>query len=359
MKLNQTKLWLLIAISWMVLGLYFILSSFVYFADRSQSFNWESQLINRLPPFLVWAVFTPFIYKFIKTHSIDSKVFFERVKFLLTAGIIISIIHRLISVTISYLILLISGETSLDFISVLTESKFVILSYMFDSFFTYGFLISVIYSINYYKKFAEHRTRTIELEQQLNQAQLNALRMQLQPHFLFNTLNSISTLIHKNPEAADQMLTRLSDLLRFSLDTSNKQLIPLNQELEFISSYLEIQKVRYENRLQVAMEINENTLLFEVPALILQPLVENSIVHSVEKRNDMTVIRISSRVDKMNLVLEVEDNGSGIINNSIDGIGLSNTRSRLAQIYNNRAAFHFEIKPDKVLNRITIPLTEQ
>ncbi len=356
MKTGQSKIWLLISICWLILGFYFILSSFVYFADRSHTFNWESQFINRLPPFFVWAAFTPFIYRLITAYTSKHKGLFQQIKFLSATGITISIVHRIISVSVSYLILLAGYETTDNYFTVLTESKFVILSYMFDSFFTYGVLISVIYSINYYRLFADNRTRTIELERQLSQAELNALRMQLQPHFLFNTLNSISTLIHKDPENADVMLTRLSDLLRFTLDRSGKHKIQLSEELEFISSYLEIQKVRYGNRLEVKMKISDDSLDVEVPALVLQPVVENSVIHSLEKKNDTTTITISSRKTDKHLILTVKDNGPGPSNSFTEGIGLSNTRSRLDQMFGENASLTLENKSGAAITTITIPL---
>lgn len=341
----------------MALGFYFILSSFVYFADSTQSFNWESHLINRLPPYLLWALLTPFIYKFAIIFRLEKNNFTSNFLKLIVMGVIISLLHRIFSVSASYLIFLFRGTTTEGLLQVLIESKFVIFSYLFDSFFTYWVLIIAIFTIDYYKKFNENRLKTIELESRLSQVELKALRMQLQPHFLFNTLNSISTLIHKNPEAADLMLTRLSDLLRFTLDKSGKQLISLSEELEFISAYLEIQKIRYGDRLNIQFNIPEETKHIEVPALILQPTVENSIIHSVEKRNEPTKLSVKSELNNGSLSILIEDDGPGLTHNYVEGIGLQNTRIRLQQFYGNNSFFKIANTSKGVSTIITIPST--
>jgi signal transduction histidine kinase len=340
----------------MALGFYFILSSFVYYADSTQPFNWESHLINRLPPYFFWALLTPVIYKFALLFRPDKNKLPKNILSLTLLGIVVSIFHRVISVTASYLIFLLRGLTTDGFFDILIQSKFVIFSYLFDSFFTYWVLIIMIFTIEYYKKFNENRLKTIELESRISQVELKALRMQLQPHFLFNTLNSISALIHKNPEAADLMLTRLSDLLRFTLDKSAKQKVTLDEEMEFISAYLEIQKIRYGDRLKIQIDIPDETKFIEVPVLILQPTVENSVIHSLEKRNEPTELSIKSELKNNSLQIIIKDNGPGLKQNYVEGIGMQNTRIRLEQLYGNSSEYFFENSDHGLSTKITIPI---
>lgn len=359
LKSLLNKKWLLISAGWLALGFYFILSSFVYYADSTQTFNWESHLINRLPPYLVWALLTPIIYNIVIKFRPDKNILLKNILILSLIGIFVSIIHRLISVSSSYVLFSVGGSTTEGLFTVLAESKFVIFSYLFDSFFTYWVLVIAIFSFDYYKKFNENRIKTAELESRLSQVELKALRMQLQPHFLFNTLNSISALIHKNPEAADLMLTRLSDLLRFTLDKSSKQKVSLDEEMEFISAYLDIQKIRYGDRLKIEFDIPEETKHIEVPALILQPTVENSIIHSVEKRNEPTRLSIKSELNNGSLTIMIEDDGPGLTQHYVEGIGLQNTRIRLQQFYGNKSFFKIANTSKGVSTIITIPADNQ
>jgi len=171
----------------------------------------------------------------------------------------------------------------------------------------------------------------------LAQAQLNALRMQLHPHFLFNTLNSISVLMSEDVATARRMLSRLSDLLRTSLDNDGRHEVSLREELEFLKAYLEIEETRFQDRLTVRMQIEPDLLDARVPNLILQPLVENAIRHGIATRAQSGVIEINAARDNGMMRLTVRDDGPGLGTNSpsslISGIGLSNTRERLKQLY--------------------------
>jgi sensor histidine kinase YesM len=162
--------------------------------------------------------------------------------------------------------------------------------------------------------------------------------MQLHPHFLFNTLHAISTLIHRDPDAADEMVTQLSDLLRMTLDTIGVQEVTLREELEFLQRYLDIQQTRFQDRLHVTLDIPPDTLDARVPNQALQPIVENAIRHGLDGRASGGVIEIRARGTASMLQLTVRDDGPGIkINGEAPkpeaGIGLANTRARLKQLY--------------------------
>jgi LytS/YehU family sensor histidine kinase len=207
-------------------------------------------------------------------------------------------------------------------------------------------VIGLSHGIDYYRKYRERELRASQLETRLAQAQLDALKMQLHPHFLFNTLNSISVLMTEDVTAARRMLTRLSDLLRASLENVGAQEVSLGEELEFLKNYLEIEQTRFQDRLTVRMEIEPGVLEARVPNLILQPLVENAIRHGIAPRAQPGLIEIHAARENGIVQLKVRDNGAGLGSASpetlIMGIGLSNTQARLKQLYGG--AHNFEIR---------------
>jgi len=216
------------------------------------------------------------------------------------------------------------------------------LAYVFHgNLLTYSILVAATQGYLYYQRYRQGELRSAHLSAQLAQAQLQALRMQLHPHFLFNTLNSIATLIHKDPDAADRMTARLSDLLRLTLDNIGVQEVPLAQELEFLERYLEIEKTRFSDRLVVRIEVGPETLDASTPYLILQPLVENAIRHGIAARSSPGCVIVRAARDGVMLVLEVKDDGPGIQSTvaSNNGIGISSTRERLEKLYGEAHTF--------------------
>ncbi len=192
-----------------------------------------------------------------------------------------------------------------------------------------------------YHRYRERELEASRLEAELAKAEHQALRMQLQPHFLFNALNTISSLIRTEPEQAEQMVTRLGDLLRYTLEQSGPQEVTLRQELLVLNCYLDIQRQRFGSRLGVVVACPDDLLPALVPNLILQPLVENAFKHGLGQRSrgeSCLIIHVS--VLGETLRLEVEDNGRGLGSTPCrEGIGLSNTRSRLASLYGDRQRF--------------------
>jgi len=206
----------------------------------------------------------------------------------------------------------------------------------------YWGIVAASHAFDYAKQSRERELRAAELEKRLTQARLQALQMQLNPHFLFNTLHAISSLMHHDVEAADRMLVRLSDLLRRALDTSDTQEVTLREEIDFLSRYAEIEQTRFGERLKIEMNIAPDTLDALVPNLVLQPLLENAIRHGIEPHARAGRIEVNARRAGDVLQLEVRDNGSGLNGNVIEGIGLSNTRSRLTQLYGQNQLFSAE-----------------
>ncbi|MBI4914171.1 MAG: histidine kinase [Acidobacteria bacterium] len=195
-----------------------------------------------------------------------------------------------------------------------------------------------------HQKFRERELEATQLATRLTQAQNQALRMQLQPHFLFNTLNSISALIHSDPESADRMLTRLADLLRMTLDSGSSQEIPLRQELAFVEAYLAIEAVRFHDRLRVRIQVPVDCQEARVPAFLLQPIVENAIKHGVSGLAGGANIEIRARKEGEWLDLEIEDDGRGF-ERGREGIGTTNTAARLQLLYRERHRFTISSAP--------------
>ena len=228
---------------------------------------------------------------------------------------------------------------------------------------TFWVILGIGAAFEYYGKYREREVRASQLESRLAQAQLDILRMQLQPHFLFNTLHTISAFMQEGEiEAADRMITRLSDLLRLALESAGEQEVPLRQEMDFLGRYLEIQQIRFQDQLRVRLEVPDELLDACVPSLILQPLVENAIKHGITRRAEGGEVMVRVARDDGDLRVVVRDDGPGLADpaaagSSGSGVGLANTRARLRQLYGDRHRFvvanHTE---GGVLVELSIPL---
>ena len=224
---------------------------------------------------------------------------------------------------------------------------------------TYAAIVGLSHALAYYRESQARAMNAVQLEAQLSEARLRTLQAELHPHFLFNTLHAISTLVHTKPELADRMISRLSDLLRLTFDRSGASRVPLQEELEFLEKYLEIEQTRFQDRLTVRYEIDPEALDAEVPRLILQPLVENAIQHGVAPRSGPGVVQVASRRQNGRLWLEVRDDGVGLNAGARarlrSGIGLANTRDRLECLYGDSHRLEFSDSGPGLAVRIEIP----
>jgi LytS/YehU family sensor histidine kinase len=213
---------------------------------------------------------------------------------------------------------------------------------------TFWGLVGVAHALRFYERAKARERREAELESLLVQARLEALRMQLNPHFLFNTLNSIASLVHEDPQTAEEMIEALSELLRLALYTAGHQETTLRDELHFLDHYLLIERARFGERLCVEKEIDVAALEAIVPTLILQPLVENAVKHGIESQLAPGLIRIAiERAGEM-LRLEVTDNGRGSGSAPVnEGVGLRNTRLRLKELYGEQGILELRSSPGK------------
>jgi LytS/YehU family sensor histidine kinase len=207
--------------------------------------------------------------------------------------------------------------------------------------------VLIVHALGYYRRYQTEMLSRSRLQSQLSQAQLQALKMQLHPHFLFNTLHSISALLNQDREAARSMIARLGDFLRLTLENSGTQEVSLEKEMDFLKCYLEIERIRFQDRLTTLLDVEPSALDVQVPNLILQPIVENAIRHGIAPRSTPGQIEIQAKhLDNM-LRIRVRDNGPGLSPNQNGhrkngkGLGLANTRARLEQLYGD--AHHFEL----------------
>lgn len=190
----------------------------------------------------------------------------------------------------------------------------------------------------FFRRDQRRQQQAAQLQAQLAEARLDALRMQINPHFLFNTLHAVSALVERDPGGVRRMIARLSELLRYTIESHATDEVPLREELAFLRRYIEIMEVRFQGRLRVEMKIDDDTQDALVPNLILQPIVENALEHGVNRAAGEGRIEIAARRDGKRLLLTVRDNGPGLDTLNESGVGLANTRARLAQLYGTEAA---------------------
>ena len=223
----------------------------------------------------------------------------------------------------------------------------------------YWAMLAFGFSSEIYRKYRSEELRAAQLEARLIETELKALRQQMHPHFLFNTMNTIAVLVRekKNDEAVT-LVARLSTLLRMSLDNTGVQEVTLRQEMDFLERYLEIQKARFSDRLQVSIAITPEAMQSRIPNLLLQPIVENAILHGIAPKAEPGHVEIAGRVEGGNLHLEVRDDGAGFDGSvrAKEGIGLANTRERLTKIYGPRGQLSLRSEPGRGVSvQIVLP----
>lgn len=323
--------WLLALLGWTAVALFFSSQTYLLYKYSGGQASVRLVLKMNLIEWYVWGLLAPGIVWLARQLSLERGRWGRSLTFHFVAGVGVS----LLSWTLNNLL----RHYLLGF------PKGMYLGYVFhQNFVTYWILVAATQGYLYYSRYREGELRTAQLSAQLAQAQLQALRMQLHPHFLFNTLNAISTLVHRDPEIADRMIARLSDLLRLTLENVGVQEVRLAQELEFLDRYLEIERMRFPDRLRVKMRISPETLDARAPYLILQPLVENAIRHGIAPRSTPGTVEVRAECKNDTLVLEVRDDGPGIPPDRLpkDGVGISSTRARLERLYGT--AHQFELR---------------
>ena len=236
-----------------------------------------------------------------------------------------------------------------------------------NDFVAYTVIVLAYYAFQRYRMAQAEKLAAAELQTKLAQAQLENLRLQLQPHFLFNTLNTISAVMYEDVRAADAMIAQLSELLRLTLRASRTHEIPLSEELEITRLYMELMQKRFENKLRVTYSIDPSLNNSLVPQLVLQPLLENSLRHGMKSGAGAMELSVSAHRENGSLILQVSDTGAGLGETEPSGVfgrglGLSNIRDRLAQLYGNSQEFTIVNRPKggaEVTLRVPLHLSNQ
>ncbi len=338
----------LVFLGWTLVSIIFAgISYAAAIGENNKEFGFISALRLNLVQFYVWAVLSPLVFRFSRRFPIELRPLNVR-NLLLYFPALISFagIHQVIHLAVLWSI------------TPRWRQKYPALIDCYRAYFAFGFYIDLIialliviavHTLLYYQSFRASELAQSSLKAQLAQAQLRALKMQLHPHFLFNTLHSISSLVLEDPPKANSMIARLGDFLRLTIDNSDQQLVTLKEETEFLRCYLDIEQVRFGDRLTVTFELEPQTLSAQVPHLILQPVVENAIQHAIAPRSTRGHINIEAKRLNSLLRVAISDNGPGISSNANlpwkQGVGLTNVRTRLQQIYG--PDFRFELMNTK------------
>ena len=342
---------------WTIIALVFTTINYLSGRSEGRNSNFWIILLDNFFRFGVWGFLSPVIFWLSSRFDFSTKAHYLRD---FSA-------HIFGAVTIISLHFLIYGLLAwFGYIRYREESgtywqfaRNTFLGFFYLGLLVYGLIIFACQAMIRNRRFANEQKKSAALQAQLVQAQLQALKMQLQPHFLFNTLNSISSLVIKNPLQAQTMIAKLGDFLRMTLDFNENQMVLLKEELQFLRSYLDIEQTRFSEKLQVVFDVNENVLNAVVPHLAMQPIVENSVKHGISQLTEGGKIEIIANKIEDKLQLQVKDNGKGKENfQPTEKTGLSNIKSRLQHLYGKE--FSFEMKRENGIGTIVtlmIPLS--
>jgi two-component system LytT family sensor kinase len=339
------NLWLRIAASglgWAFVGL--VLSLELYFNQRAEMdwVDFTNIAISQFGRAAMWALIAPFILTLRARVPLRSGCWVGGILFHITFSFIVMATYYLGRMESFALI---NGPFKEGFWHTADRGFY---GHNFVDMACYWAVLAFGYGSELHRKYRNEEIRAAQIEARLIEAELKALREQIKPHFLFNTLNTISAVVRdgKN-ELAVTLLARLGSLLRMSLDGNRENESTLRVEMEFLDRYIEIQTARFPDRLSVAISVEEPALSARVPWLLLQPIVENAILHGVAPKSGPGKVEILARVEKDRLYLEVRDDGPGLPDNRriVEGTGLANTRERLSKIYGNAGSMTIRNRP--------------
>jgi two-component system LytT family sensor kinase len=347
--------------AWCYFAILLTINNYVYPGMMGQPITWREAARFPLITYALWTLFTPLIL-----------FVCERIRRLRLKPLLWIATHSGFSILTLLLIAAawIPLTPSEDIVANVPRVSWHFLSILFWqslawNLWMYWVIVGIFYGLDYYFGARDAKLRAAQLEGQLAKAELEVLKGQLQPHFLFNTLNLVSSLIHTDQASADDMIGDLGSLLRMSLESHAGQEVTLAEEMKAVELYLNIQRLRFQDTLTVEIRIAPDTLDAHLPHLILQPLVENAFRHGISKRVGQGLLKIESSKADCSLKVRISDNGTGkragagIHSNghiANPGIGLSNTRARLERLYGDRAALHCDNSQDGFSVELEFPL---
>ena len=347
----------LVAGVWTLLGL--LESSKAYVSSQLQGWHqgWGPALVGNMPWWWLWALLTPVVFRLAAGARLDRPRWRRRLAMHAAAALGLSLVHLAVvgvlywyTVTRRVLAHLPAGAQQ-RVGTPLGQVEAFVNGYLVVNVMTYGAVLLAWYTLEFHRQMrARERAalaleaRAATLEAQMHEARLSALRMELNPHFLFTALNAVAGLVRRGEGApALEMLARLGTLLRLTLEREAGHEVSLGRELDLLDLYLDIERTRFADRLQVQVDVDPAAREALVPAFVLQPLVENAIRHGVARVAEPGCVRIAARVADRRLAIEIADTGPGIAEGGAgEGVGLRNTRARLAQLYGSAAALRLE-----------------
>lgn len=336
---------LLFALLWTLLGLFVGSKLIIEHRLYGQNYPWFKALWWWLMEAYTWALLSLVVARVCRRLAAMRAAWPRQLASHLVMGCALSVVQGAIASTAGLIESWAKGwpPTPVGPYAFSSALKITVVNHFHTNLLVYAAIVLAWHALNYYREWRERELQAAALEAQLAQTQLQALKIQLQPHFLFNTLNSISALNHEDPKAANRMIARLSELLRLSLENDGAQEVALHQELDFLKRYLEIQQVRFGDRLRVRIDVAPETMDARVPNLLLQPLVENAIRHGIAPFAAPGEVHVQACRENGQLCLRVADTGPGLPkskpNSAPEGIGLANTRARLRQLYGDAQRF--------------------
>ena len=340
---RRTRLALIWGI-WTIVALFFSTQVYMMYYSGNQEIPYAKAFFVQATACYLWALVTPLVLWLARNHRIDRNNWQKKVLMHVGLSVVLSstliVIHFVIYMIIVGRVNRITPYWAFDYLYPNLDRWLLV----------YWFIFLMSHASNYYKSYREGELKASRLRAQLAQSQLEALKMQVHPHFLFNTLHSISALLSKDTESARKMITRLGDFLRLTLESGGAMEVTLQQELEFLNGYLEIERIRFQDRLTTTIDVDPEVLNVLVPNLILQPIVENAMRHAVA-RTRAGIVEITAVARNGAVHIEVKDNGPGLlvdarsVSRASWGVGLANTQARLDCLYGSEAKFELRNRP--------------
>jgi len=329
--------------AWTLVGTIFIAQNVAREMASRRAIDWENDVFNEGVYWLAFAVLTPLLVWLCRRFSLVSAPRWRHLCAHLLASPAVAALQVLL-----YFVCLGLAAIAVQRIGAAELPAWLIhrpalLVLTITAFWKYWVIVALIHGIAYARLYAREHRAASELREQLIGAQLHQLKARLQPHFLFNALNGIAVLMRDEPERARTMLVRLSQLLRSVVEAGDEQVVALRKELELVQQYLEIQQMRFGDRLQAALDVSPDALQYPVPHFLLQPLVENAVQHGVSRSERGGTVTIRVRHEGPHLIIHVIDVPNGATGRVADspgaGIGLTTTRARLDRLYGDDHEF--------------------
>lgn len=329
-----------------LLSVLFVFTSFIgrtHMGMELHLFDWWMQAPIPFLNFFTWALVLPLVHRWSKRWPLKGRPLWKPILLHFVFGLLLCTVHEIFTNTL-YILILNSGGRIVWHPNMLGDVLLSLPGGIVQRFMEYGVLLVLLMYMETHRQVREERTRVLQLQNELQTTQLLALKKQLQPHFLFNTLNTVSALMDEDTKSARTVLSKLGQLLRITLDEERREKVTLIHEVDHVGNYLGIEAIRFKDRLQVRYDIPSECQNALVPSMVLQPLVENSIKHGLDATSADVCITIEAQRNAHDLVLTVSDNGRGCSDVPLalaeGGIGLRNVRERLSLLHGPDGRFH-------------------